>query len=504
MKIAPAQQLRELDALTMKEQDISSLQLMERAAHAVTEEIARRWSVSHPVMVFAGPGNNGGDGLAVARQLSELGYQVRAYLFNTAGTMSADCKENCRRLREFDGEALVEVTTQFDPPAITADTVVVDALFGTGLTRVLSGGFASLVKYLNATEGHVVSADMPSGLMCEDNSHNVRAHIIQAELTLTFQLPKIALLLADNQTFVGELKVLDIGLSQEGIDALPAAFSILSKEMVQALLRPRPAFGHKGTFGHGLIIAGRFGMAGAAILAARACLRSGVGKVTVHTPLMNNDILQTQVPEAILSHDNSDTAFETPINGNDYSAVAVGPAIGTTHETALAFIEQVRHTTVPLIIDADGLNILSTHKGWMQQLPKETILTPHSLEFRRIGLKSNDAYSTLLEAREMATQQGLYILIKGHYTAICLPNGQVLFNPTGNSGMATAGSGDVLTGILTSLLSQGYSQAEACILGTYLHGLAGDLAAEALTEEAVTASDIIDYLPAAFKSLRRK
>lgn len=504
MKIPTAQQLQELDDFTIRQESIASVDLMERAATKVAAAIRERWPQETPVTIFAGPGNNGGDALAVARLLAETGYQVETFLFNTNGKLSPDCEENKERLKKLEGTSFTEITSQFEPPRLTEFHLVVDGLFGTGLNKPLNGGFASLVKLINASPAKVVSIDMPSGLMCEDNTYNIPNHIVCADLTLTFQLPKLAMLLADNQKHIGELQILDIGLSKEKIGEIETGFSITEEEEIKSLLRERSPFGHKGTFGHSLLIAGKYGMAGAAVLAAQACLRSGAGKVTIHTPKRNNDILQTCVPEAILDHDNDENIFTTPIDTEPYDAMAIGPGIGTDRNTAIAFIEQVSRSRIPLLIDADGLNILSGHKGWMQQIPRECILTPHPAELKRMGNHCTDSYTTLVEAREMACRHKIYIILKGHFTAICTPEGKTLFNPTGNSGMATAGSGDVLSGIITALLAGKYTQEEACLLGVYVHGLAGDLAAAELGEDSMMTSDIIRYLPQAFRTLRKQ
>lgn len=502
MKIVDAQQMQDLDRQTLAEQQIASIELMECAAQAIVEELVERFPASRPFMIFAGQGNNGGDALAVARLLLERGYRVKAYLFNISQSLSADCATNQERLNALAPDCLTEVTTEFEPPQVSEDTIIVDGLFGIGMKRTLSGGFAALVRFINLQNATVVAIDMPSGLLCEDNSDNVLSHVVRADLTLTFQLPKLSQLLADNLPLIGELKILDIGLSENAVAQVPSPFRLLMHNEVRHLLKPRPYYGHKGTFGHGLLIAGSFGMAGAAILSARAALRAGLGKLTLHTPLMNNDILQSQVPEAVLSHDCSDAVFTHSVPTDGFTAMAIGPGIGTSNETATAFIEQVRRSRIPTVIDADGINILSAHKGWLKQLPKNSILTPHPLEFQRLGLKGTTSFSALTEAREMAMHHSLYIVLKNHYTAICAPDGSVAFNTTGNAGMATAGSGDVLTGILLSLLSQGYSPDEATRLGVYLHGLAGDFATDVLGEESVIASDIIQYLSKAFQHLR--
>lgn len=502
MKILSPTQIKDLDAHTLKSESITSLELMERAARQVVQAIYSRWGVDTPIVVFAGPGNNGGDALAVSRLLAERGYGVETYLFNTTGKLSAECDANRRRLAELSAVKFTEVTAQFEAPQISADTLVVDGLFGIGLNKPLTGGFATLVKFINATAAPVVSIDIPSGLMCDDNTYNARAHIIRATLTCTFGQPKLSMLLADNAEYVGEMKVLDIGLSKEFIRTIDADYEITEAAAMANLLKPRDPFGHKGTFGNALLVAGKPGMAGAAILSASACLRSGVGKVTVHTPRLVANMLQIALPEAVVSLDKSETNFSTPVKTDFFSALAIGPGLGTERDTAVAFIEQVRHARVPIVIDADGINILCDHKGWIQQIPADTIFTPHPGEYRRLGNHANDPYSSLVDARELAVKQGFFVVLKGHYTAICTPEGKTYFNPTGNSGMATAGSGDCLTGVILSLLSQKYSPLEACRLGVYLHGLAGDIAAARLGEESLMASDIIKALPEAIRQLK--
>ena len=504
MKVLTAIQLKELDAFTIRHEPIKSIDLMERASLAMARAITARWSAKTPIKVFAGPGNNGGDALAVSRMLAEEGYHVETFLFNTNGKLSEGCQINKDRLAQCDNIIFHEITSQFEPPVLQNTDVVIDGLFGTGLNKPLNGGFATLVKYLNASPACIVSLDIPSGLMCEDNTYNVRSHIVRASVTLSIQLPKLAFLLADNQPYTGEVQLINIGLHPDGIKAAKAEYSILEKDEMAALLKPRPPFGHKGTFGNGLLVAGSYGMAGAAILGARAALSCGIGKVTVRTPSDNVLPLQISIPEAIVNPDPNRQTFSAPIDTENYSAIAIGPGLGQNRDTEIAFIEQVRHAQAPLIIDADGLNILSSHKGWIQQIPKNCILTPHPKEFERLAGNCIDSYSALRQAREMATRHQFYIILKGHYTAICTPAGHTYFNPTGNAGMGTAGSGDVLTGILLALLAGGYQPEDACKLGTYLHGLAGDLASESLCQECMLASDLIRFLPFAFNKLRNK
>ena len=502
MKIFTAAQIHELDKYTIENEPIESIDLMERAAKALTRAIMDEYSSLMPVIVFAGPGNNGGDALAVARMLAENNYTVTVYLFNVNGKLSNDCAVNKvrlmdnRRVKNF-----IEVRQEFEPPVLEEGMLIIDGIFGSGLNKPLAGGFASLVKYINSSAATVVSIDVPSGLMTEDNTYNVRANIIHADLTLTLQHVKLAFLFKENQPYIGRLKVLDIRLSKEGIQKLDANYTMLEENDVRQMIQPRSAFAHKGDMGHALLIAGSYGMGGAAILAAKACLRAGCGKLTVHSPKKNNMVLQISVPEAIIQLDREETTFSEPIDTEEYHVVGIGPGIGTSEQSAIAMISQIRRSQCPIVADADALNMLGTHRSWMQQLPKGMILTPHPKELDRMEGNCADSYERLVKASNLAERIQGYVILKGHYSALCMPDGHVIFNSTGNAGMATAGSGDVLTGIITGLLARGYKQAEACLLGMYLHGLAGDIAAKELGEESLIASDLIQYLPKAFKRL---
>ena len=501
MKILASSQLKELDKYTIEHEPIASIDLMERAAHALTDAIVRRWDPSYEVVVFAGPGNNGGDALAVARMLSQKKYHVEVFLFNTKGSLTEECQTNLNRLKTCGSIYFTEISTQFDPPTLTEKHLVVDGLFGSGLNKPLCGGFAAVVKYINASRAQIVAIDTPSGLMGEDNTYNIRQHIVRAHTTLSIQLPKLSFLFPENEDIVGEWEILDIGLKQTFIDTAPSVYSILEETDIRSLIRPRKRFAHKGTFGHGLLIAGSYGMAGASILAAKACLKSGIGLLTVHVPIHNHDLLQTTVPEAIVHTDIQERYFAQPIHRNRYSALAIGPGLGQEEDTALAMMEQIQGSTLPMVLDADAINILSTHRNWLNRLPKRCILTPHLGELERLIGKCMDTYERLTKVKELAAYLQSYIIVKGAWTTIVTPEGHFHFNPTGNPGMATGGSGDVLTGILLGLLAQGYSREEACKLGVYIHGLAGDIAAEEKTEMGMTASDIIEALPAAWKKM---
>ena len=502
MKIFTSAQIHELDKYTIEHEPIKSIDLMERAAKALTQVITDTWSSATPIIVFAGPGNNGGDALAVARMLIEKNYDVKVWLFNISGNLSEDCTVNKQRLADKRSKALIEVTQEFEPPQLEANMLVIDGLFGSGLNKPLAGGFASLVKYINSSPSKVVSIDIPSGLMTEDNTYNVRANIIRADMTLTLQHQKLSFLFAENQQFIGQLKVLDIRLSKEGIEKIDAQYTLLEESDIIPRLLKRDPFAHKGKMGNALIIAGSYGMGGASVLATKACFRSGAGKVTVHTPKRNNLIMQISVPEAIIQFDKEETTFSEAVDTEDFNAVGIGPGLGTSEQTAIAIIAQLRRTQCPIVADADAINILSNHRAWLQQLPKGIILTPHPKEFDRLEGNCTDSYERLMKARDLAQRIQGYVLLKGHNTSLCLPDGHIIFNTTGNAGMATAGSGDVLTGIITGLLARGYKQEDACVVGMYLHGLAGDIAARELGEESVIASDLIQYLPYAFKRIK--
>ena len=503
MKIFVTDQIRQLDALTIEREPISSVDLMERAARAITQALTERWSTDTTFTVFAGPGNNGGDALAVSRLLAQKGYRISVYLFNIGKKLSDDCAVNADRLKELSGIDFHEVTSQFVFPKLTADDVIIDGLFGSGLNKPLAGGFALLVKSINASPARVVSIDLPSGLMGEDNTYNQLAHIVRADWTLTLQQPKLAFLFAENAPYVGEWQVLDIGLNQSAIDELPTSFYLSDASASAALLKPRNKFAHKGMFGRALLIAGSQGMAGASILAARACLRSGVGLLKVHVPFCNNLIVQTAVPEATTEIDLSDTCFADVADTDPYQAVGIGPGIGRSAETVEALLGQIVDCAVPMVLDADALNILSEHRDYLSRLPKGSVLTPHPKELERLVGSCRNSYERLMKACELAQATRCTVILKGAYSAVVSPDGTCRFNTTGNPGMATGGSGDVLTGIVLALLAQGYAGEEAALLATCVHGLAGDVAAKKYGQIGMTAGDIVTCLPVAWRMLEK-
>ncbi len=501
-KIFSSEQVKGIDQYTIFNEPIASIDLMERAAGTVFQWILNHYENTKKVNVFVGPGNNGGDGLALSRMLAGEKYSVSVYWVKFTENCSKNWGVNFQRLKD-QGIADIGILTRTDnKPQISADDLVIDAIFGSGLSRPLEGFPAEIVDHINASGANVISIDMPSGLFGEDNSGNNPNHIIKANYTLSFQFPKLSFFFADNEEFVGEWSVLPIGLHPEIINSTDTGYNFLTGSFVKSKLKIRSKFSHKGTFGHALLISGIYGRMGAAVLASRACLRTGTGLITAHVPRKGYDILQNSVPEAMISLDESDNIFTGIPDIDQYSAVGIGPAIGLKDSTQKAFRELLKTINVPLVIDADGINILGENKEWLKQLPKNTILTPHPKEFERIAGKTSDGYNQIQKLVELSVKYQIFIVLKGAHTAIVSPDGLCYFNTTGNPGMATAGSGDVLTGIILSLLGQGYNPGDAAVTGVYLHGLAGDSAAVETGEESLIANDIIDYLGTAFNELK--
>ena len=505
MKFFATNVIHQLDHYTIEHEPISSIDLMERAADAIFQAFRNRFSTDRPIVVFAGQGNNGGDALALARLLLADGCRVITYLFNPNSApkaLSPDCEINRNRLLADYPNSLIEISSEFIKPELTTDSVLVDGLFGSGLTRPLAGGFAAVVQFINQSGCEVVSIDIPSGLMGEDNALADQSAIVRANLTLSLQFPKLSFFFAENKLYVGEWKILNIGLHPVAIENRESEFHFLKQECITSLLQKRSKFGHKGTFGHALIVAGSHGMAGAAMLCTKAALRSGAGLVTLHAPSSLYTIVQTAIPEAIFESDNSANSISELNNTDSYSAIAIGSGIGNQIDTALMLRKFLEENQKPCVLDADALNIIAQLKDMIQLIPKNSILTPHPKEFDRLFGESQNSYQRMIKAQNAAQENRVIIILKGAYTIIAMPNGELFFNSTGNSGMATGGSGDVLTGILGGLLAQGYSPENTAKIGVFLHGRAGDIALENQSEESMIAGDIIDSLGNAFKSAR--
>lgn len=499
MKIFSTSAVGRIDTLTAIYELISSVDLMERASHRLTCALVDYFPNTRDFVIFAGPGNNGGDGLVMARLLFERGYNVGVFMVDTAAKLSFCCQKAMERLRKETSVAVRNI----GECALPSDAVVVDALFGSGLNRPLTGAAADAVRLINSLSLPVAAVDIPSGLMGEDNSAVDKECIVRADVTFTLQFPKLSMLFADNEPFVGEMQVLEIGLSHQAMDEVGHLAYITEEYEAAALVRPRRCHSHKGDYGRALLVAGSRGMAGASVLAAKGALRSGVGLLTVHAPQCNNAILQTAVPEAMTSIDCCDTHFSVAPFMERYSAVGVGPGIGLSTMTSGALLQLIDKCNVPMVVDADALNILSLHPDWFKRLPEGSVVTPHPGEFARMAGGPASGYDTLQKALAFARDNNVCVVLKGAYTLVVSPSGEYSFNGSGNPGMATGGSGDILTGVILALLARGYNAYDAARLGVYVHGAAGDCAADALGETAMCAGDIVEYLPQAWRMLEK-
>ncbi|MBK6994462.1 MAG: NAD(P)H-hydrate dehydratase [Lewinellaceae bacterium] len=493
MKIYSTAQTRAWDAYTIENEPIASVNLMNRAAQVFTDWLVQIYpDNTRPVVVFCGTGNNGGDGVAVARLLHWLGFDAKVVVCDFAAKRSADFEAQIALLPQHDNISIEWFNIAKDMPAVSPNALVIDALFGSGLNGPLKGEWAQVVDYLNDLPNEVVSIDLPSGLLAD--VHTVGEAVVQADRTFSFERPKLAYFFPENAERVGGWAFESIGLHLDFERKMESSFHYLTKKETIALYRPRLKFSHKGTFGHALLIAGSFGKMGAAVLAAKSCLRSGVGLLTVHAPRCGNLVLQTSVPEAMSSPDHRARFWADVPDIQGYDSIGVGPGIGKAPETTEALQGLLQVCEKPIVLDADALNLLSENPGWWDLIPKNSILSPHPKEFERLFGKSENDFERNDLQRVKAQEHGVVIVLKGAHTAIACPDGECWFNSTGNPGMATGGTGDVLTGILTGLLAQGYSPKSAALLGVYLHGLAGDLAASTLSQEALTAGDLVDFL----------
>ena len=500
IKILSPEQVRNADKYTIQNEPVSSLSLMERAAGACVEWMKNFGDLNYKnVLIFCGPGNNGGDGLAMARMLKQQQIPVTVFVPAEDIKKSEDYSQNLQKA--IANQVDIKSYQEFEPGKVTSSTLIVDALFGSGLSKPLSGVFRDIVEQINDTQGIVIAVDIPSGLFADKPADLSRDSIVKADYTLSFQFPKLAFLFPENEFLVGNWQVLNIGLHPGFISSEPCTNFLVEYADAKGMLKHRPRFAHKGNFGHAMLIGGSRGKIGAAVLMAKSCLHSGAGLVTIHLPGNGYQVLQTAVPEVMVSVD-ADPDYCTQLPRLDaFTAIAAGPGLGTSGETGKMLKHLIQQATQPLVLDADALNMLADNPTWLAFLPKGTVLTPHPGEFARLAGKTPNSFDRLEILRAMCIRYSLNIVLKGAYTVVCSPLGNCYFNPTGNPGMATGGSGDVLTGIIAALLAQGYNQTEACILGAYLHGSAGDLVLAETGYEALTAGDVTGYLGKAFLEL---
>ena len=502
MKILTTKQIREADAYTIRHEPIGSADLMERAAKALTRWFIENIGKDSRIKIFAGTGNNGGDGLALARLLHEQGFVPEVYILDIGSGYSDDASLNLKRLENV-GIVLRTMASAKDFPHIPPDSLVVDGLFGTGLSRPVTGLPAQLIDHLNSSDADIVAIDIPSGLSGDNDLDITEGSIIRAKYTLTFQFPKLAFFFTENEKFVGTWEVLPIGLHEKFINEVETGYYMTDNELVRPLMKTRDRFSHKGTFGRCLLISGSYGRMGAAVLAATACLRTGTGLLTVHVPSRGCEILQTCLPEAMTSIDSSGTLWTEVPSVDNFDAIGAGPAIGTLEQTQQALYKLLETSTGPLVLDADALNIISMNRQWISLIPEDSIITPHPGEFDRLAGQHKNSHDRLISQIDLAKKNRLVVVLKGAHTSVATPEGTCWFNSSGNPGMATAGAGDVLTGILLSLLGQGYEPVDAAVAGVYLHGVAGDIASSEYSPEAMIAGDICQNLGKAFKLINQ-
>lgn len=498
MKIFSSSQIKSIDSFTIENEPVVSSDLMERAAHKLLEWIMSRFQRPAHFLIFTGPGNNGGDGLALARLLKENRYDVEIHNIKFSDKVSEDWKVNFSRIEKYDDIPFSDIRQAQGFPIICAGDIIIDAIFGSGLTRPVEGLAGEIIRKINSTTNIVISVDIPSGLFAEDNTANVTENIVRADHTLSFQFPKLSFLFAENYCYTGEWHLLPIGLHPAGIRDTATPYYYMEKKEVSPLIRKRTKFDHKGNFGHALLFAGSKGKMGAAVLAAKAALRTGAGLITCHIPRDGRNVIHASVSEAMVSSDeNSDIIGSLP-DLSPYNSIGIGPGIGTAVETGHILKKILSGFQYPVVIDADAINILGKNKDYLDAIPAGSILTPHPKEFERIAGVTANSYDRLLSQISFSEKYNCIIVLKGAHTAVSFPGGKVYFNSTGNPGMATAGSGDVLTGVVLSLLAQGYSPKHAAIIAVFIHGLAGDIAAEKYGYASLVASDIIENISNAF------
>lgn len=503
MKLFTNDDIRAIERYTLQSETVTAMTLIERMGEAAASEIAMRFRPTKRTVVFAGPGNNGSDALLTALHLAQRGFNPVVYLFNIGGNA---LKPECRRCRDIlqekaPGVELIQIVKTFNTPELGTTDLVIDGLFGSGLREPLTGGFMSLVRYINESGAKVVSLDIPSGMFAEWNRQGQERNMVHADLTLAAQFPRLSFFFADNADIVGSWKALDIGLSHEAIDKTQTNFHLIEEAEIRGLLRKRKPFCNKGDFGSALLVAGRYGMVGASVLAARGALRSGVGKLTVFGPQCSFPIVQTAVPEAMFESDDDKLRITDIRIDHEYNSIAVGPGIGTAEVTVGAVEALFQRSKKPLVIDADALNCIAHRQSMLDKIPLLSVLTPHAAEFDRIFGEQTSEEARLLKALEVSRYYNILILLKGHYSKLVRPDGKVYINSSGSAAIATAGSGDVLTGIIAGLIAQGYKPEVSAIMAAFIHGLAGELAAAENGVYGTVAGDIASFVGPAIEQI---
>lgn len=499
MKLFNADQIYAADKFTIKNQQITSNELMERAATQIFNWIHLRMQGAQvKIHLFCGIGNNGGDGVALARHLREHGYNIEVNIVNYSDKRSKDFLVNLDRLKDRKiWPHFLESGCEF--PEIGKDDIIVDAIFGIGLNRTPDTWVENLMQHLNDSKAFILSVDIPSGVFMQRAVENEKA-VVKANHVLSFQVPKLVFFLPETGVYSNQWEVLDIGLDLDFMVKTDVEFEIIGKNEILPMYLPREKFSHKGTYGHSLIIGGSYGKIGAVTLASKASLIVGCGLITSFVPECGYVPLQTSFPEAMVITDVGEKIITKIDYEIDPDAIGIGIGLGTKQETKTAFDNFLDTVKVPLVIDADGLNILSKNKKLLEKIPEKSILTPHPKELERLIGKWKDDFDKIKKVKAFSKKYNVIVVIKGAHSITIYEN-KGYVNSSGNPGMATAGSGDVLTGIITGMMAQGYEPLKAAMFGVYIHGRAGDLAIENTGYQALTASKILDSIGMAFIDL---
>ena len=502
MKLFSKEQIYEGDKLTTERQKISSTDLMERAGIQIFNWIHTRMQGAQvPIHVFCGIGNNGGDGLVLSRHLINHGYNVVTYIVNCSDKRSKDFLVNYDRIKSVTKEwpKMLSCSGDFSEIVINEKDIIVDAVFGIGLNRPPNDWVIELFEKFRNSKAFTLSIDIPSGLYTDKAVENEKA-VVNAGYTLSFQSPKLVFFLPSTAKFTVQWEALDIGIDRDYLMQTDTEVELISKYEVLPLYKPRDKFSHKGDFGHGMILGGSYGKIGAVNLASRAALSVGSGLVTAYIPKCGYHSLQSSIPEVMVITDDNETTIRKIKYEIEPTVIGVGVGLGTTTETAKAFETFLKENKMPLVIDADGINLLSKKKTLLKLVPEQSILTPHPKELERLVGKWSDDFEKLNKVKAFSKKYNLIVLIKGA-NSITVYLDKFYINTTGNPGMATAGSGDVLTGIISGLLAQGYESLAATIFGVYLHGRSGDIALEDYGYQSLIASHIIDTIGEAYIDL---
>ena len=496
LKILSGNDIKNLDRYTIEKQNITSLKLMDRAVNVFLNWYTSNYSSKENINIFCGVGNNGGDGLQAACILKEKGYKVEIYIVGDFKRFTKECLYHLKNAKNKKIK-IVSITNE-SKSQISKSDIIIDAIIGSGLSRKLNASTSKLVDYINSSNSTIISIDIPTGIPA--NSY-IKSNFIKANFTLTFQLPKLSFYMPEYSNYIGKIIVLDIGLEKTFIENADGIASFIEERDIKNKMLFRPNNSHKGNFGHGLIIAGSRGKMGACLLALRAALKSGIGLLTCYTTKKGEIIVQTSVPEAMTIVDNEMDAISSFPPLDSYSVVGIGPGIGTSNITINMLEDFFKNINVPVVIDADAINIIASNKEILNSIPENSVLTPHPKEFKRLVGEYVDSSKRIELQKVLSKKYKVNILVKGAYSTMTNSSGELFINSTGNPGMATGGSGDVLTGIITGLIGRGYSPFDAMIIGVFIHGFSGDISKGELGEESLMASDLIDNLPRSFKKI---